>query len=234
MYLQKVDTVGARYFQLSYAFSENCLNLSVVQKGEMSFSASAFDTFGYFWYVSDSVLQEVFCDLWCCCLPDFKSFVPRTSKGMFLIFIATDWQDLDIFFHSDLKFAQFCRLMLGTFNDSTLAGLPLEIGRLESLTEWQARLTIDGWLTPKANDFWPRLDLSSNLLSELPESFWPSLAGFLKSCKVNKVKVILSHSCCLLRVLRFCEVLVICRSWWGHPWEIESYVQLWFMRYRKI
>lgn len=148
MYLQKVDTVGARYFQLSYAFSENCLNLSVVQKGEMSFSASAFDTFGYFWYVSDSVLQEVFCDLWCCCLPDFKSFVPRTSKGMLLIFIATDWQDLDIFFHSDLKFAQFCRLMLGTFNDSTLAGLPLEIGRLESLTEWQARLTIGGWLTP--------------------------------------------------------------------------------------
>lgn len=63
MYLQKVDTVGARYFQLSYAFSENCLNLSVVQKGEMSFSASAFGTFGYFWYVSDSVLQEIFCDL---------------------------------------------------------------------------------------------------------------------------------------------------------------------------
>ena len=174
--------------------------------------------------------------MWCCSLPDFKSFVPRTSKGMFLIFIATDWQDLDTFFHSDFKFAQFWRLMLGTFNSCRIALGDWKVG----VPHWVASSAHNWWLVDtKSNDFWPRLDLSSNLLSELPESLWPSLAGFQKSCKIFQVKVILSHSCCLLRVLRFCEVLVICRSWWGHPGKIGSYVQfgLWdiaFMSWSSI
>lgn len=122
------------------------------------------------------------------------------------------------------------------FNSCRIALWDWKVG----VPHWVASSAHNWWLVDtKSNAFWPRLDLSSNLLSELPESFWPSLAGFLKSCKVNKVKVILSHSCCLLRVLRFCEVLVICRSWWGHPGKIESYVQfgLWdiaFMSWSSI